>query len=98
MPELIDRFGAVSTEVAEALAIGAVSRFGTGVGIGITGIAGPGGGTEEKPVGTVCFSVCIRDGSRLTRRLLSAREPIGYPRPVDHGRHAFCFSGSCEGC
>ena len=66
---LIDRFGAVSNEVAEALAIGAVSRFGTDVGIGITGIAGPGGGTEEKPVGTVCFSVCVRDGSRLTRRL-----------------------------
>jgi nicotinamide-nucleotide amidase len=66
---LIDRFGAVSNEVAEALAVGAVSRFGTDVGIGITGIAGPGGGTEEQPVGTVCFSVCARDGSRLTRRL-----------------------------
>ena len=66
---LIDRFGAVSNEVAEALAVGAASRFGTDVGIGITGIAGPGGGTEEKPVGTVCFSVSFRDGARLTRRL-----------------------------
>jgi nicotinamide-nucleotide amidase len=66
---LIDRFGAVSNEVAEALAVGAASRFGTDVGIGITGIAGPGGGTEEKPVGTVCFSVSVRDGARLTRRL-----------------------------
>jgi nicotinamide-nucleotide amidase len=66
---VIDRFGAVSNEVAEALASGAVARFGTDVGIGITGIAGPGGGTEEKPVGTVCFSVCVRDGARLTRRL-----------------------------
>jgi nicotinamide-nucleotide amidase len=69
-PELISRFGAVSNEVAEALASGAIARFGADLGIGITGIAGPGGGTEEKPVGTVCFSVCSRDGARLTRRLL----------------------------
>ena len=69
-PGLIERFGAVSNEVAEALASGATARFGTDYGIGITGIAGPGGGTDEKPVGTVCFSVCSRDGARLTRRLL----------------------------
>ena len=68
-PALIERFGAVSTEVAEALAVGAAMRLGADFGIGITGIAGPGGGTEEKPVGTVCFSVASRDGARLTRRL-----------------------------
>jgi nicotinamide-nucleotide amidase len=68
-PGLIERVGAVSAEVAEALALGAVAAFGADFGIGITGIAGPGGGTEEKPVGTVCFSVCSRDGARLTRRL-----------------------------
>jgi nicotinamide-nucleotide amidase len=67
--QLIERFGAVSVEVAEALAVGAAARFGTDFGIGITGIAGPGGGTEEKPVGTVCFSVSSREGARLTRRL-----------------------------
>ena len=65
--ELIARYGAVSTEVAEALADGAAERFGAEIGIGITGIAGPDGGTKEKPVGTVCFSVGSRDGRRITR-------------------------------
>jgi nicotinamide-nucleotide amidase len=66
---LIDRVGAVSVEVAEALADGARAALGADVGIGVTGIAGPGGGTEDKPVGTVCFSVSS-DGHRLTRRLV----------------------------
>ena len=71
-PDLIARFGAVSTQVAEALADGALERFGAGVGVGLTGIAGPGGGSDEKPVGLVCFSVASADGPRLTR---SARMP-----------------------
>ncbi|HEU4976688.1 MAG TPA: competence/damage-inducible protein A [Baekduia sp.] len=66
-PALIERFGAVSTEVADALADGARSAVGADVGVGITGVAGPGGGSESKPVGTVCFSVSDGQG-RLTRR------------------------------
>jgi nicotinamide-nucleotide amidase len=68
-PGLIARFGAVSTEVAEALADGAAASFEAEIGVGITGVAGPGGGTEEKPVGFVCISVCDRGGRRITRSI-----------------------------
>jgi nicotinamide-nucleotide amidase len=56
--ELIEEFGAVSEQVAEAMADGAMERFSADVGVGLTGIAGPGGGTEDKPVGRVCF--CLK--------------------------------------
>ena len=76
---LIERFGAVSPEVAVALADGALERFGASLGIGITGIAGPGGGSPEKPVGTVCLSVASAGGgprSDLTVHLPGDRESI----------------------
>lgn len=67
---VIEAHGAVSPEVATALADGARASFGADYGIGITGIAGPGGGSEEKPVGTVCFSVSADGGRRLDRSLV----------------------------
>ncbi|WP_246632660.1 competence/damage-inducible protein A [Pseudonocardia nigra] len=68
--EMLAEHGAVSPEVARALADGARARFGADVGIGITGVAGPGGGTEAKPVGYVCFCVTTGDG------LVLARDPV----------------------
>ena len=66
--ELIEAHGAVSPEVAAALADGACARFGAELGIGITGVAGPGGGTPEKPVGLVCLSVADAPAGRRVDR------------------------------
>lgn len=57
--DVIEQFGVVSEEVARQMAAGVAKEAQSEVGIGITGIAGPSGGTKTKPVGMVCFGICI---------------------------------------
>ena len=56
-PSLIERHGAVSPEVADAMALGVLERLRADVSVAITGVAGPGGGSDAKPVGYVCWAV-----------------------------------------
>ncbi|MBU9765197.1 competence/damage-inducible protein A [Mycobacterium sp. TNTM28] len=67
-PVLIAEYGAVSEPVAESMVTGALHHFGADTAVAISGIAGPGGGTPDKPVGTVCFAV--RAGSVAITRTL----------------------------
>jgi nicotinamide-nucleotide amidase len=65
--ETLERHGAVSEETAREMARGALERSRATVSLAITGVAGPGGGTEAKPVGYVCWSVKLRDGTTIAR-------------------------------
>ena len=64
--EDLDNFGAVSEEIVEQMVSGALHKSGANVGVAISGIAGPAGGTETKPVGTVCFAWKMNDQDVIT--------------------------------
>jgi len=68
--ELIERVGAVSQDVAAAMAEGALQRSQADVAVAVTGIAGPGGGSVDKPIGLVWFGLARRGEATLTRRVV----------------------------
>src|ERR1700712_5263399 len=65
---LIERFGAVSEQVAAAMADGALARSRAAIAVSVTGVAGPGGGSAEKPVGLVCFGLARTGTPAITER------------------------------
>lgn len=76
-PRLIEQHGAVSPQVAEAMAQGVLGKSGSDIALSVTGIAGPDGGSEEKPVGTVYLGLADRHGCRtLLARLSGSRDRI----------------------
>lgn len=80
----LEQFGAVSEETANAMVQGAVENSRADYGVAITGIAGPGGGTEQKPVGTVCVGWCRRNEDGHTARTVFAGDRLGI-------RHQACL-------
>jgi PncC family amidohydrolase len=84
---LLAEHGAVSPEVAIALAEGARARFGADIGVGITGIAGPDGGTADKPVGTVHLCVAGPDGHELRELRLPGSRSAVRERSVTRAMH-----------
>lgn len=73
-PQTLERFGAVSLQVAGQMAAGARERAEATFALAVSGVAGPGGGSEAKPVGTVCFALSAPEGTYLYRALFKNRE------------------------
>jgi len=74
---LLEQEGAVSADVAEAMAVGVRRALGADIGAAVTGIAGPGGGSPEKPVGLVFLAVCDGEEGQVRRRQFAGdREEI----------------------
>jgi nicotinamide-nucleotide amidase len=100
-PEMILSRGAVSSEVAVALAEGIRRRVGSTLGVGITGVAGPGGGSEEKPVGTVHIAIAHSGGIKERgARFPGDRESIRWQASqiaLDMIRIHFLYNGSNTG-
>lgn len=74
--DLLESYGAVSEHVAKAMALGACNIFPNCISLSITGIAGPGGGSNEKPVGLVYLSVCYNGNSKTIKCLFDGSRDV----------------------
>ena len=88
--EMIAKHGAVSEEVARAMALGARKRVGTDIALSTTGIAGPGGGTPAKPVGTVCMAVACGEEVFVTRKVFSGDRHAVRTQAIEYILQAVC--------
>lgn len=79
-PMTLEAHGAVSEATAAAMALGALAHSTAEVALGVSGIAGPGGGIADKPVGTVCFAWCRRNGTPQTATRHFAGDRTGVRR------------------
>jgi nicotinamide-nucleotide amidase len=82
--QTLSQFGAVSEETAKEMALGALNNSDADIAVSITGIAGPDGGSIDKPVGTVCFAYAIKNGylTTMTKHLIGTRQEIRYQSVV----------------
>ena len=83
-PGTIERHGAVSRECALEMAEGVRRLLSADIAVSVTGVAGPGGGTPEKPVGLVWFAVASKDGSRAERALFQGNRDEVRSQAVTH--------------
>ena len=92
--ETLEKHGAVSSECAEEMACGARRVYGADVAMSVTGIAGPGGGSEAKPVGTVWFGLATKDGAETFRRRFDGDRAAVRRQTVEEVLHRLAEAGA----
>lgn len=92
--ETLEKHGAVSSECAEEMACSARRVYGADVAMSVTGIAGPGGGSEAKPVGTVWFGLATKDGAETFRRRFDGDRAAVRRQTVEEVLHRLAEAGA----